>query len=62
MFCEAPICDLPFSSFVFITTVTVEVFNFDLDIQQLSSFVFDISQYNNFTLDINNSNNFIVFK
>jgi hypothetical protein len=51
MFCEAPFCDLPFTS-IFEIFVNGEIFYFDADIQQLVSFVFDIQQSGDFILEI----------
>lgn len=51
MFCEAPFCDIPFTSFYEIF-VNGEVFYFDAEIQQLVSFTFDIQQSGSFSLYI----------
>lgn len=51
MFCEAPFCDMPFTSF-YEFFVNGEVFYFDAEIQQLISFTFDIQQTGSFSLYI----------
>jgi hypothetical protein len=51
MFCEAPFCDIPFTSFYEIFA-NGEVFYFDVEIQQLIGFTFDIQQTGVFLLDI----------
>lgn len=57
MFCEAPFCDIPFTSF-YELFVNGEIFYFDADIQQLVSFTFDIQQTGNFDFDIQLENLF----
>lgn len=47
MFCEAPFCDLPFTSF-YELFVNGEIFYFDADIQQSGIFILDIQQQQNF--------------
>jgi len=51
MFCEAPFCDIPFTSFYEIF-INGEIFSLDADIQQLVGFVFDIQQSGQFDADI----------
>lgn len=51
MFCEAPFCDIPFTSVIEIF-VNGEIFYFDAEIKQLVSFSFDVQQSDLFTLDI----------
>lgn len=57
MFCEAPFCDIPFTSF-YELFVNGEIFYFDADIQQLVNFTFDIQQTGNFDFDIQLENLF----
>lgn len=44
MFCEAPFCDLPFTSFVIQVATNGEIFYFDASIQTSDGFVLDVQQ------------------
>lgn len=59
MFCEAPFCDIPFTSFYEIF-VNGEIFYFDADIQQLVGFVFDIQQSEGFIVTIDQIDTFVI--
>jgi len=61
MFCEAPFCDIPFTSVIEIF-VNGEIFYFDAEIRQLVSFSFDIQQSDLFTLDIQQQESSIVVR
>lgn len=51
MFCEAPFCDSPMSSFYYEVS-NGEIFYFDADIQSLEEFLADIAASKSFTADI----------
>ena len=45
MFCEAPFCDLPFTSFTIqVVNINGEIFYFDASIQTSDAFVLDVQQ------------------
>jgi len=49
MFCEAPFCELPFTSFTIQVIVTNgEIFYFDASIQTSDAFVLDVQQSSEF--------------
>ena len=52
MFCEAPFCDLPFTSFTIIVTKNGEIFYFDASIQTSDVFVLDVQQEISFISEI----------
>jgi hypothetical protein len=59
MFCDAPFCDLPFTSYFEILVSNGEIFYFDADIQQLLTFTFEVAQSGTIELCIQQSNSFI---
>ena len=59
MFCDAPFCDLPFTSFTIVVTINGEIFYFDASIQTSDGFVLEVQQSDSFASSINTSEFFI---
>ena len=60
MFCEAPFCDLPFTSFTIqVVATNGEIFYFDASIQTSDGFVLEVQQSDSFASSINTSEFFI---
>lgn len=62
MLCDAPMCDLPFTSTLtsLFLSENPEIFYFDLDILEAKSLTLNINRINNFDLDIERSKSFIL--